>query len=187
MQWEGIMSDDRNRDSSGAEAHSAEVDLSGYPLDGFLIRTDHRSIWQVMQWIKCNQYLLQRDFQHAGRALRGRAALWDEIKQSKLIESVLMRIPLPPFYLAEQLEGTIVVVDGLQRLNTFMRYLNNEFALKGVSEELNSKKFDDLSPKLKRRLEDTTLSLFLIDSKVPALAQASIFERLNSGVPFSRA
>ena len=51
------MSDDRNRDSSGAEAHSAEVDLSGYPLDGFLIRTDHRSIWQVMQWIKCNQYL----------------------------------------------------------------------------------------------------------------------------------
>lgn len=182
------MSDDRDRHASvqEVEAHRNEIDPVGYPLDGFLIRTDHRSIWQVMQWIKCNQYLLQRDFRHAGRALRRRAALWDEVKQSKLIESVLMRIPLPPFYLAEQLEGTIVVVDGLQRLNTFMRYLNNEFALEGVSEELNSKKFDDLSPKLKRRLEDTTLSLFLIDSKVPALAQASIFERLNSGVPFSK-
>lgn len=170
---------DQNNGIKMLDKERDQINLSAYPLDSFLIRSDHRSIWQVMQRIKSKRYLLERDFpQNDSR----QHLLWDDIKQSKLIESVLMRIPLPPFYLAEQLDGTIVVVDGLQRLKTLYRYLNNDFALKGLSEQLNGKRFKELPPKLKRRLEDTSLILFLIDSKVSALANAGIFERLNSGV-----
>jgi hypothetical protein len=115
--------------------------------------------------------------------------VWDEFKQSRLIESVLMRIPLPVFYLAEQNDGKIVVVDGLQRLMTFHRFLENRFALKGLSNaagELNGKTFANLVPKYQTRIEDTNLTLYLIDSKVPERARLDIFERVNSGVPLSR-
>lgn len=174
---------DKNNEIKRLKSERDKINLSDYPLDSFLIRSDHRSIWQVMQRIKSKRYLLERDFPQEDCRQR---LLWDEVKQSKLVESVLMRIPLPPFYLAEQLDGTIVVVDGLQRLKTFYDYLNNEFALRGLSEELNGKTFKELPPKLKRRLEDTTLTLFLIDSKVSAVANAGIFERLNSNVSFSK-
>ena len=51
--------------------------------------------------------------------------VWPLQKQSKLIESCIMRIPLPVFYVAEAPDGRIIVVDGLQRLTTFARFLGN--------------------------------------------------------------
>jgi hypothetical protein len=113
--------------------------------------------------------------------------------QSKLIESALMRIPLPVFYLAERDDGKIVVVDGLQRLTTFRRYLDNEFALskleskdKPENNPLKGKRFRDLPTKLQNRIEDTNLILYLIDHKVPEQAKMDIFERVNSGVKLTR-
>lgn len=160
---------------------SGSVDWGDYPIDSVLIRSDPRSVYEVVRRIKANNYILDPDFQ--------RDFVWDEVKQSRLIESALMRIPLPVFYLAEQADGKIVVVDGLQRLMTFYRYLENQFALKGLSgagAELNGKKFDELLPKYQNRIEDTNLILYLIDSKVPERARLDIFERVNSGVPLSR-
>lgn len=156
-------------------------DLGDYPIDSVLIRTENRTVFEVVRRMKADQYILDPDFQ--------REFVWELDKQSKLIESALMRIPLPVFYLAEKTDGRVVVVDGLQRLTTFYRYLNNEFALKGLAgsnEELNGKAFENLVPKLKTRLEDTNLTLYLIDSKVPEQAKLDIFERVNSGVPLSR-
>lgn len=157
------------------------VDWGEYPIDSVLIRSESRTVYEVIRRIKSDQYILNPDFQ--------RDFVWDEVKQSRLIESVLMRIPLPVFYLAEQKDGKIVVVDGLQRLMTFYRYLENQFALKGLSnasEELNGEIFSKLIPKYQSRIEDTNLILYLIDSKVPERARLDIFERVNSGVPLSR-
>ena len=100
-----------------------------------------------------------------------------------------MRIPLPVFYLAENDDGKTVVVDGRQRLATFHRYLNNDLALRSIkdtSPQLNGKRFKDLPPKLKNRIEDTSLILYLIDPQVPERARLDIFERVNSGVPLTR-
>jgi hypothetical protein len=109
-----------------------------------------------------------------------------------------MRIPLPVFYLAENEEGKVVVVDGLQRLTTLQRFLNNELVLRGLGKEgagtagrkdgisLNGMRFRDLPPKLQNRIEDTQLILYLIDPKVPERAQLDIFERVNSGIALSR-
>lgn len=156
-------------------------DMGEYPIDSLLIRADHRTVYDVVRRMGKKQYILDPDFQ--------RDFVWDDTKQSKLIESALMRIPLPVFYLAENSDGRVVVVDGLQRLTTFQRFLNNELALRGLtgsSKELNKLRFDKLDPKLQNRLEDTQLVLYLIDSKVPDRARLDIFERVNSGVPLSR-
>ena len=68
--------------------------------------------------------------------------IWPEDKQCKLIESVMMRIPLPVFYLAENVKGQMIVVDGLQRLSTFQRFVNNQLKLKLPHQpELNNKYF----------------------------------------------
>ena len=104
-----------------------------------------------------------------------REFIWDEAKQSKLIESVLLRIPLPVFYLAEDSEGRMVVVDGLQRLSTFKKYVDGNLRLKLKDHpELSGKTFKDLSPKLQNRIEDCNLTLYVIDSKVPERARLDI-------------
>ena len=152
---------------------------SDYPLDMVLIRNEPRTVHDVLRRIGQGQYIMDPDFQ--------RDFVWDDTKQSKLIESVLMRIPLPVLYLAEDQDGRMIVVDGLQRLSTFRRFVNGELRLKLSQEsELNGKKFDDLTPGLQNRIEDCTLILYLIDAQVPERARLDIFERVNSGVPLTR-
>lgn len=113
--------------------------------------------------------------------------IWKTDKQSKLIESVILRIPLPVFYLAEDSGGRMIVVDGLQRLSTFDAFLKNKLVLRSLDrEELNGKNFSGLSSKLQNRIEDCNLILYTIDSRVPDRAKLDIFERVNSGVPLSR-
>ncbi len=161
----------------GLDQAADDLSLEEYPLDSVLVRTQHRTVFDVMRRIDKDQFIFP-DFQ--------REVVWDETRQSRFIESVLMRIPLPVFYLAENYDGKIVVVDGLQRLTTFSRYLKNEFALRGLQKtnpQLNGKRFKDLSPKLKNRIEDTQLTLYLIDSNVPDLAKLDIFERVNTTCP----
>ena len=150
-----------------------------YPIDSLLIRHEHRTIHEVVRRIDRGTYILNPDFQ--------RAFLWDVPKQSKLIESVLMRIPLPVLYLAENADGKVVVVDGLQRLATFQRFLDGhlQLALPDRS-DLNGKRFADLPEKLQNRVEDCNLTLYSIDASVPERARLDIFERVNNGVPLTR-
>lgn len=93
-----------------------------YPLDSVFVRTEQRTVREVVRRIKSERFELNPDFQ--------REFVWPPEKQSRLIESCLMRIPLPVFYVAEAArDGRIIVVDGLQRLSTFRRYLDGEFRL----------------------------------------------------------
>lgn len=150
-----------------------------YPIDTLLIRNENRTVHDVLRRIEKGSFVMDPDFQ--------RDFIWVEDKQSKLIESVLMRIPLPVFYLAEDDDGRMVVVDGLQRLSTFQRFLNNDLRLKLPHQaELDKKRFRDLSPKLQNRVEDCNLILYVIDAKVPERARLDIFERVNGGVPLTR-
>lgn len=150
-----------------------------YPLDDLLIRQESRTVYDVVRRIEKHQYVLDPDFQ--------RDFIWPEDKQSKLIESVLLRIPLPVLYLAEDKKGRMIVVDGLQRLSTFVRFLHDELALRKLDrKDLNGKMFSNLSSKLQNRIEDCNLIIYTIDSKVPDRAKLDIFDRVNSGIPLSR-
>jgi hypothetical protein len=156
------------------------IDLGAFPIDSLMIRTETRSVFEVCRRIESGMFVLNPDFQ--------REFVWKEPKLSKLIESCLLRIPLPVFYLAETKDGKVIIVDGLQRLTTFYDFLKGEFKLRGLgfSKDVNGRRFEELPPTLKTRIEDTPLTLYLIDSKVPDEARYEIFERVNGGVPLTR-
>ena len=150
-----------------------------YPLDELAIRDERRTAQDVVRRISKGRFVLDPDFQ--------RDFVWDKRKQSRLIESVLMRIPLPVFYVAEDQEGRLIVVDGRQRLTTFERFFNGDLALDlDDRNELNRKKFKDLEPRLQNRVEDCQLLFYIIDHAVPERARLDIFERVNGGEVLTR-
>ena len=176
--------------SDGQSARSAETEnIEGldlekgswgdYPLDELLIRDDRRTVYGVLRRIRSGTYVMNPDFQ--------RDFIWPEDKQSKLIESVIMRIPLPVFYMAENSDGRMVVVDGLQRLFTFKQFVDGELKLRLPDrDELNGKRFSDLPAKFQNRIEDCNLIFYILDSRAPERARLDIFERVNGGVPLTR-
>lgn len=105
---------------------------------------------------------------------------------SKFIESCLMRIPLPPCYLAQsendEGEDILDVIDGVQRLTTIYRFFGDQFALEGLTvfEELNGKKFSELG-KYKSELETTTIRCVVLRKENPRSIIQEIFARLNKG------
>ena len=158
---------------------SATESWGDYPLNDVLIRPENRTIHDVIRRLDQGMYVMDPDFQ--------RDFIWSEEKQSRLIESVIMRIPLPVFYLAEDEEGRMVVVDGLQRLSTFARFINDKLKLKlPERDEINGKRFSDLPAMYQNRIEDCNLIMYVIDSKVPERAHLDIFERVNNGEPLTR-
>lgn len=150
-----------------------------YSLDDVSIRRENRSVSEFVQRIGKGLFVMNPDFQ--------RDFVWTLDKQSKLIESVMMRIPLPVFYLAEDDQGRKIVVDGLQRLSTLLRFIHGDLKLHLPDRvELNGKRFSELSPKIQNRIDDCSLTFFVIDSGMPERARLDIFERVNSGVPLTR-
>jgi hypothetical protein len=157
-----------------------------YPLDAVFVRTETRTVSEVVKRIDSKRYILDPDFQ--------RDFVWPSQKQSKLIESCVMRIPLPVFYVAEADDGRIIVVDGLQRLTTFARFLGNDLKLIGlsssgekeISHPLDGKFFNDLPINIQERVQDTQLTMYILDAKAPERARLDIFERVNSGEPLTR-
>lgn len=101
---------------------------------------------------------------------------------SKLIESVLMNIPIPTVYLCEEVDGTFSIIDGQQRMTSFVKYLKNEYALKGLEElsELNGKTFAELDKSLQRTLKACTLNSIILTKESKEL-KYEIFARLNQG------
>ena len=144
-----------------------------YPVDELLIRNDRRTVHDVLRRVEQGRYVMNPDFQ--------KDFIWPEDKQSKLIESVIMRIPLPVFYAAEDREGRLIVVDGLQRLSTFRKFVNDGLKLRLPNrDELNGKRFSDLPPRFKNRIEDCSLIFHIFDSKTPEFVRSEILERVNS-------
>ncbi|EAC7896621.1 DUF262 domain-containing protein [Listeria monocytogenes] len=161
------------------------------PYDPNLIRVDQKqfTIENSVSKIGNKEIDLNPDFQ--------RKFVWTDItRKSRLIESILLRIPLPVFYLSEDEDGVYHVLDGLQRLTVLNSYLNNEFRLKNLeyleeecggrffaSEEKKALDNPDrfLSKKYVRRIKDTMLNFNVVDSRTPEQAKYDIFRRINTG------
>lgn len=112
-----------------------------------------------------------------------RKYVWDDAKASRLIESLLLNVPIPVCYFAEDEEGAYEVIDGLQRLTTIKRFLDGEFALTGISvlTELDGKRYNDLAPRDQRRLESRTIRCIVITDDSHPDIKFDVFERLNTG------
>lgn len=149
-----------------------------YDVAKLNMETRNMSVFQALRKIESNQINLQPEFQ--------RAFVWDTVRQSRLIESVLIRIPLPAFYLDATDQVNWNVVDGLQRLTTLYNYCRkNLFPLQGLQflqAELEGKYFNDLPEKYKVLIEDDTQLLFYnLMPGTPIQAKFTIFSRVNTG------
>lgn len=117
---------------------------------------------------------------------------WTDEYSSKLIESLILNIPVPLIYISQDIDvdeevdeeiARYSVIDGQQRLTAIHNFLTNKTALVGleVLDDLNGLKYNQLPPFLIRRLEERTIRCLRIDSTIDSQVKYDIFERLNSG------
>jgi len=102
---------------------------------------------------------------------------------SRLIESVLLEIPIPPLYFGRLNGGKLEVIDGQQRLTTLIDFVTNKFPLQRLTRmpSLNGQKFRDLSKEHQEKIKDTPIRTVEIDAGRNLDLRYEIFERLNRG------
>ncbi|HWE45556.1 MAG TPA: DUF262 domain-containing protein [Caulobacteraceae bacterium] len=109
---------------------------------------------------------------------------WDNAKRSKLIESLLLNVPIPPIYLNEDKYGKYSVIDGKQRISTVQQFLGNSLKLEKLSifHDLNGKKYSELPPPIQTilRTRPTLRAIIVLRQSDPAI-KYEVFQRLNTG------
>lgn len=143
------------------------------------------NISNIMDRLENREFDLTPAFQRHG-------GLWNEKKQSQLIESLMLKIPLPAFYFDATKEDEWIVIDGLQRLTAFQNYLvgnkqedgsrkKNIFQGLQYLTDFNGKTFDDLPRQYIRRIKESPLVAYTVTQGTPDEVVFNIFQRINTG------
>lgn len=154
-------------------------DLTGRPFDPNKVRT---RVWtptvdHLMRQIRDGIVDLEPDFQR-------NPGIWDDRAQSQLIESILVRVPLPAFYIDGADTNRMAVIDGVQRLTALKRFvIDGDLKLSGMEflTNLGGKRFQDLSRSLQRRIEEAPLTIIVIEQGTPSDVKFILFKRINRG------
>jgi hypothetical protein len=174
--------DDEGRDT-GVELEQLD-DVIHEPFDPAEIdvQTRNMTVDLFMSRLRRGVLDLAADFQRT-------AGIWSEVNQSRLIESLLLRIPLPTLYAAESGEENWVIVDGIQRLSTIARFIEPEvinarpLKLRRLEylQQYNGREYSELPPALQTRINETELIVHLIRAGTPEPVKFNIFVRINTG------
>lgn len=156
-----------------ARERTVKTQNAEYDLDTLIKRIDNKTI------------KLDPDYQRRHR--------WEDDTSSRLIESLILNIPIPVIFISQDVDvddepvesstSRYTVIDGQQRLTAIYNFMKNKLALTGLEtlSELNGSYYRDLPPFLTRRLEERTIRCLRIDSTVDPQVKFDIFERLNTG------
>ncbi len=174
---------------SGIE-HEEEESFN-YPFDPEEISIDTKPVTMetCLRRLKQKTIILNPDFQ--------RNEVWDNVRKSQLIESLMLKIPLPMFYVSSDEKGIYTVVDGLQRLSTIRSFIlgdaylknpheaieGNGFKLNGLEfwKDFEDKSFNDLPSNIQNRILETVFSFTIINPGTPEEVRRNIFNRINKG------
>ncbi len=144
--------------------------------------TRHHTVDLLMNRIQRHEIDLQPGFQR-------KAGIWDVTQKSRLIESLLLRIPIPAFYMAADTKDDWIIVDGLQRLHTLYGFIHEQaFVLSHFEflNQFNAMRFSQLPRNMQRRILETEFVIHAIQPGAPKEVTHTIFKRINtSGLPLS--
>lgn len=143
------------------------------------------TVYNLMERLENGEINLAPDFQRNSN-------LWNLEKQSKLIESLILKIPIPSFYFDATRDDKWIVIDGLQRLTSFENYLvgidndkgkkvKKKFCGFQYFKELNGLTFDELPRQYVRRIKETQLIAYTVEQGTPERVVYDIFKRINTG------
>ena len=190
---EGISGEDQQAEQEDQQAEQFE-DAVEDPHERALEQEFHNAAMQI--FIQRNDFLLPNliDMFENRQTLEiapsyQRRARWDNVRKSRLVESFLVNIPVPPVFLYENDFAKYEVMDGQQRVSAILEYFDNRFALNGLQilNSLRGKRFHQLPREVKAGLERRSLpAIILLKESAPSHESAIqlrryVFERLNTG------
>ena len=165
-------------DGLEVEKEDAEAVAITRPFDPekIRVRTTPLLVDQLVSRVNHGEIDLAPDFQRL-------AGIWGDAQKSRLIESLLLRIPIPVFYVAADQNETWSVVDGLQRTSTIHDYANDRFPLKALQylRQFDGCRFSNLPRTMQRRINETQLVVNVIEPGTPKEVMFNIFRRINTG------
>lgn len=161
------------------DGESLEEELFEHPfsIKDISVKVSPLTMTNLITRLKYDEIDLNPDFQRNGD-------LWNRKKMSRLIESILLRLPLPIFYFDVSDRDKWVVIDGLQRLSTIKKFVVEDNLKLGHLEfltDLNGQKFSELDRKYKRELEEANITTYQVEANTPKEVRYSIFNRINTG------
>ncbi len=154
-----------------------------YPIDiedTIDIKDDKFSVFEYIRKVNDGKIVMNPDFQ--------RNEVWTIEQKSQLVESTMLEIPIPAFYMKKDAQGRLVVVDGLQRTLALRDFLNDSFRLYGLNAlnkvngyTCSEMRKDEKLSNLITRVEDRQLLFYVISKDTPMSIVYDIFNRINTG------
>lgn len=173
--YEDINKSFEGEDTLSMDKFSRESDI--YPDAKLNISRETASVFQMKRRWERNPSMLDLcpSFQ--------REDVWSSKKRCELIESILMGIPIPAFYVRENEDGVHVVVDGKQRFTTLFNFIDGKFRLDKLTilKSYNTLYFSDLTPTEQNKIEDYTIWLNVIKAPTSDRVIFDLFDRVNRG------
>jgi hypothetical protein len=168
-------------DGKGLEVEeSVDEEYVEEPLNPSLVRIETKPVLieSIITRIQKGEINLQQEFQRDVR-------IWSDKTQSRLIESLLIRIPIPAFYAdASTNDSKWLIIDGIERINAIRRFvITNDLILSGLEflTQFNNKSWNDLPRGFQRRLTETVLTFFIIEKGTPPDVKNVIIKRIKTG------